>query len=57
LFDHLYESIEKPEVKIIDVFVCKLRKKLAEATGEPRFGAQCGRLSLRRVFSAPNRPS
>jgi two-component system cell cycle response regulator CtrA len=33
LFDHLYESIEKPEVKIIDVFVCKLRKKLAEATG------------------------
>ena len=33
LFDHLYESIEKPEAKIIDVFVCKLRKKLAEATG------------------------
>jgi DNA-binding winged helix-turn-helix (wHTH) protein len=32
LVDHLYESIEKPEVKIIDVFVCKLRKKLAEAT-------------------------
>jgi two-component system cell cycle response regulator CtrA len=33
LVDHLYENIEKPEVKIIDVFVCKLRKKLAEATG------------------------
>ncbi len=25
--------MEEPELKIIDVFICKLRKKLAEATG------------------------
>ena len=31
--DHLYGGMEEPEVKIIDVFICKLRKKLAEATG------------------------
>ena len=33
ILDHLYGGMDKPEVKIIDVFVCKLRKKLAEATG------------------------
>jgi two-component system cell cycle response regulator CtrA len=31
--DHLYRGIDEPELKIIDVFVCKLRKKLAQATG------------------------
>ena len=31
--NHLYGGMDEPEVKIIDVFVCKLRKKLAEATG------------------------
>src|SRR5215470_6374758 len=31
--DHLYGGINEPEIKIIDVFVCKLRKKLAQATG------------------------
>ena len=31
--DHLYGGIDEPELKIIDVFVCKLRKKLAVATG------------------------
>jgi two-component system, cell cycle response regulator CtrA len=31
--DHLYSGMGEPELKIIDVFVCKLRKKLAEATG------------------------
>jgi two-component system cell cycle response regulator CtrA len=25
--------MDEPELKIIDVFVCKLRKKLAQATG------------------------
>ena len=29
----LYGGVHEPEIKIIDVFVCKLRKKLAEATG------------------------
>ena len=31
--NHLYGGIDEPELKIIDVFVCKLRKKLASATG------------------------
>jgi len=31
--DHLYGGMVEPELKIIDVFVCKLRKKLAQATG------------------------
>jgi DNA-binding winged helix-turn-helix (wHTH) protein/TfoX/Sxy family transcriptional regulator of competence genes len=31
--DHLYGGTDEPELKIIDVFVCKLRKKIAEATG------------------------
>jgi two-component system cell cycle response regulator CtrA len=31
--DHLYGGVDEPELKIIDVFVCKLRKKLAQATG------------------------
>ena len=30
--NHLYNGLREPEVKIIDVFVCKLRKKLAQAT-------------------------
>ena len=29
--NHLYGGIDEPELKIIDVFVCKLRKKLAQA--------------------------
>ncbi len=31
--NHLYGGIDEPEQKIIDVFVCKLRKKLTAATG------------------------
>ncbi|MDJ0895927.1 MAG: response regulator transcription factor [Alphaproteobacteria bacterium] len=31
--NHLYGGIDEPELKIIDVFVCKLRKKLSQATG------------------------
>ena len=30
--NHLYGGIDEPELKIIDVFICKLRKKLAAAT-------------------------
>ena len=32
--NHLYGGMDEPELKIIDVFICKLRKKLVEATGE-----------------------
>ena len=30
--DHLYGGMDEPQVKIIDVFICKLRKKLMKAT-------------------------
>ena len=33
ILNHLYGGMDEPEQKIIDVFVCKLRKKLAEASG------------------------
>ena len=29
--NHLYGGMDEPEMKIIDVFICKLRKKLAPA--------------------------
>jgi two-component system cell cycle response regulator CtrA len=31
---HLYGGRDEPELKIIDVFMCKLRKKLAAMSGE-----------------------
>ena len=31
--NHLYGGIDEPELKIIDVFICKLRKKLEIASG------------------------
>ena len=30
---HLYGGMDEPEMKIIDVFICKLRKKLSDASG------------------------
>ena len=35
--NHLYGRIDEPEVKIIDVFICKLRKKLANASNGKNF--------------------
>ena len=31
--DHLYGGLDEPELKIIDVFICKLRKKISTMTG------------------------
>ncbi len=31
--NHLYNGVDEPEFKIIDVFVCKMRKKLYDASG------------------------
>jgi two-component system cell cycle response regulator CtrA len=31
--NHLYGGMDEPELKIIDVFICKLRKKLATSAG------------------------
>ena len=37
LLAHLYRGVHEPEMKIIDVFVCHLRKKLAQATGGKQY--------------------
>ena len=41
--NHLYGGIDEPEVKIIDVFICKLRKKLAQAGADNVIGTVWGR--------------
>ncbi|MFA5581958.1 MAG: response regulator transcription factor [Paracoccaceae bacterium] len=42
--NHLYGGMDEPELKIIDVFICKLRKKLANATdGENNIETVWGR--------------
>ena len=35
--NHLYGGMDEPELKIIDVFICKLRKKLATAAGDRNY--------------------
>jgi two-component system, cell cycle response regulator CtrA len=35
--NYLYGGMEEPEAKIVDVFMCKLRKKLASASGGNEF--------------------
>ena len=41
--NHLYGGMDEPEVKIIDVFICKLRKKLAQAGCDELIGTVWGR--------------
>jgi two-component system cell cycle response regulator CtrA len=42
--NHLYGGMDEPDIKIIDVFICKLRKKLAFACGgENYIGTVWGR--------------
>jgi two-component system, cell cycle response regulator CtrA len=41
--NHLYGGLDEPEVKIIDVFVCKLRKKLAQSGADNMIGTVWGR--------------
>ncbi|MBV8070773.1 MAG: response regulator transcription factor [Acidobacteriaceae bacterium] len=41
--NHLYGGMDEPEIKIIDVFVCKLRKKLAQAGAGNLIGTVWGR--------------
>ncbi len=36
LLDELYSGIDEPDIKIIDVFVCKLRKKLVDASSNKK---------------------
>ena len=41
--NHLYGGMDEPELKIIDVFICKLRKKLVQACGEHHIDTVWGR--------------
>ena len=41
--NHLYGGMDEPEMKIIDVFICKLRKKLALAGADNLIGTVWGR--------------
>jgi two-component system cell cycle response regulator CtrA len=60
--NHLYGGIDEPEIKIIDVFICKLRKKLAVVGADNIIGTVWGRgYMVRDVAYAmpetPRRPS
>ena len=35
--NHLYGGMDEPEPKIIDVFICKLRKKISKVAGGDSF--------------------
>ena len=54
--NHLYGGMDEPELKIIDVFVCKLRKKLSQASdGEIYIETVWGRgYVLRDPVADPN---
>jgi two-component system cell cycle response regulator CtrA len=41
--NHLYGGMDEPEMKIIDVFICKLRKKLQAAGADNLIGTVWGR--------------
>ena len=41
--NHLYGGMDEPELKIIDVFICKLRKKLQNAADEHNIETVWGR--------------
>ena len=50
--NHLYGGMDEPEMKIIDVFICKLRKKLAMAGADNLIGTVWGRGYMIREPSA-----
>ena len=58
--NHLYGGQDEPELKIIDVFICKLRKKLSKASGgEQYIGTVWGRGYVLRdpEVATPEAPS
>jgi two-component system cell cycle response regulator CtrA len=50
--NHLYGGMDEPEAKIIDVFICKLRKKLAVAGAGALIGTVWGRGYMLRDSSS-----
>ena len=61
--NHLYGGMDEPEIKIIDVFICKLRKKLKSAGAGNLIGTVWGRGYMmrepeqRQVFAALPQPA
>lgn len=53
--NHLYGGMDEPEIKIIDVFMCKLRKKLTQASGENYIETVWGRGYALRDDTVENR--
>ncbi len=53
--NHLYGGMDEPEAKIIDVFVCKLRRKLAEAGASDLIGTVWGRGYMIRAGTEADR--
>ena len=53
--NHLYGGMDEPEMKIIDVFICKLRKKLAQAGADNLIGTVWGRGYMMRDSSSQTR--
>jgi two-component system cell cycle response regulator CtrA len=51
--NHLYGGIDEPEMKIIDVFICKLRKKLSQAGAGNLIGTVWGRGYMLRDPNSP----
>jgi two-component system cell cycle response regulator CtrA len=55
--NHLYGGMDEPEMKIIDVFICKLRKKLAQAGAGNLIGTVWGRGYMIREPSVERAPA
>ena len=56
--NHLYGGMDEPEMKIIDVFICKLRKKLAQAGADNLIGTVWGRgYMIREPMHSPLAPA
>ena len=61
--NHLYGGMDEPEMKIIDVFICKLRKKLKAAGASDMIGTVWGRGYMMRepdhrtVFAPVGQPA
>jgi len=55
--NHLYGGMDEPEMKIVDVFVCKLRKKLAQVGVTNLIGTVWGRGYIIREAASAALPS
>lgn len=52
--NYLYGGMDEPEIKIIDVFICKLRKKMEKAGGEKLIRTVWGRGYMLGTVESPS---